>query len=249
MIEITEAGEPLTEADIASFERILGFSLPKDYRDFLLEHNGGKPFPYWFSYLDENGKEDRDGVGHLYGLGFSNPDYRNLQKTRDCFSGRIPFELLAVGDDPCGNQICVATQGKQFGQLFLWNHEDEHAPPTYRNVIPLANSFTEFISALHEVQHDWETPIDIAIQKNDVAELEKLLAEGVDLEATDQFGRTMLENAAIQNAIHVFEWLYMHGAQLKDSLRYAEENLRFFPKAEPNHERMVRLIRHLMQKQ
>lgn len=201
----------------------------------------GMPFTYWFFCFDEIGIEDRDGVGHLYGLGSSNPDCRNLRKTRDCFNGRIPRELLAVGDDPCGNQICIATQGKQIGQLFLWNHEDEHAPPTYRNVIFLAESFPGFISGLREVQEDWETPTDIAIQKDNVAELEKLLANGSDLEAMDQFGRTMLENAAIANAVHVLEWLYLRGAKHGNSLNLAEENARFFPE----HDRMVRLIRRL----
>lgn len=241
MIEIRESGELLTKEDIASFERELGCALPRDYQEFLLTHNGGKPRPYWFSYADEIGRIDNDGVGAFFGLGISVPDYHSLHWHAECFKGRIPSELLAVGDDPCGNLICITIKGEQIGQLFLWNHEGEHTPPTYRNVVYLASSFLEFLNGLHEIHQDWETPTYLAIRKDDVNELEQLLGEESDLEAVDQFGRTMLENAAIANAIRVFERLFLRGAKLRNSLNLAEENARFFPE----HERMVQLIRHL----
>ncbi|TDP84793.1 SMI1/KNR4 family protein SUKH-1 [Aquabacterium commune] len=223
----------------------MGCSLPNEYREFLVGHNGGRPVPYWFSYIDESGQEDTDGVSSLYGLGFWVPDYRNLQIVHQRFSGRIPPEILAIGDDPCGNQICIATQGERQGQLFLWNHEDEHTPPTYRNVIFLADTFNHFINGLHESQNNGITSLNIAIQKDNVADLEKLLAKDADLEETDQFGRTMLENAAIANALRAFEWLYSRGANPRNSLSLAQENARFFPE----HERMVKLIAHLTQHQ
>lgn len=248
MIKIKESGEPLTEADIISLERDIGCSLPEEYRKFLLEHNGGIPKPDGFSLVYWGGKSEDDRVS-FYGLGPSVRKSHNLSWVLECFEGRIPSELISIGDDPGGNQICLCIRGEQSGSLYFWDHELEHTPPTYKNTVMLASSFLEFIEGLHEIKRDWETPIDIAIQKDDVTELGKLLDEGADLETMDQFGRTMLENAAIQNATHIFEWLYLRGAQLRDSLKYAEMNLQFFPKQEPNHERMVQLIQHLMQKQ
>lgn len=244
MIEMKESGEPLAETDIADFERDLGYSLPKDYRAFLLNYNGGVPKPDGFSLVYWGGKPEENRVS-FYGLGASVHEGDNLRWTQACFTGRIPSELLPIGDDPGGNQICLCVRGEQSGSVYFWDHELEHAPPTYKNTARLATTFSEFVSSLHEIKREWETPVDIAIQKDDLAELEKLLDERADLEARDQFGRTMLENAAIANAIHVFEWMYLRGAKLGNSLGLAEENFRFFPE----HERMVKLIRHLMQKQ
>jgi len=244
MIEIKESGEPLTEADIADFERYLGCPLPRDYRKFLLNHNGGTPEPDGFSLVYWGGKSEDDQVS-FYGLGPSVREGHNLRWTQECFKGRIPSELLPIGDDPGGNQLCLCIHGKQSGSVHFWDHELEHVPPTYKNTAMLAPSFLEFVNGLHEIKREWETPIDTAIRKDDVATLESLFVGITDLEVTDQFGRTMLEDAAIANAIRVFEWLYLRGAKLRNSLSLATENVRFFPE----HERMVQLIRHLMQRQ
>lgn len=252
MIEIKESGAPLTEREIDDFERHMGCSLPREYRGFLLKHNGGRPSPYWFSYVDDNGRPDRDAVNVFYSLGPDALDYCSLLWHMECFKGRIPSGMFAIGDDPCGNLICIIIKGDQVGELFLWNHEGEHSPPTYKNVVYLANSFLRFIDGLHEVQHDFETPIDFAIRKDDVTELHGLLGDGADLEIVDPFGRTMLENAVIQNAVNVFEWLYTRGAQLKRSLEIAgeiTENLRSRPEFLAKHERIVHLIGRLTQKQ
>ncbi|HEY7327587.1 MAG TPA: SMI1/KNR4 family protein [Gemmataceae bacterium] len=36
---------PTTDAQIAAFETYIGHKLPTDYRQFLLQHNGGHPEP------------------------------------------------------------------------------------------------------------------------------------------------------------------------------------------------------------
>jgi hypothetical protein len=36
-------GPPVTEEDILGFEKRFGYPLPKDYREFLLTYNGGRP--------------------------------------------------------------------------------------------------------------------------------------------------------------------------------------------------------------
>lgn len=241
MIEIKESGEQLTERDIHEFESSLGYPLPEGFRNFLMRHNGGRPTPDSFHISEKYGESS---VHFFFGLGPTAP-HEELSSARRCFEGRIPSELLPIGCDPLGNQICLAIKGCGLGNVFFWNHDQEHKPPTYANIAFLSIDFTSFIDGLYQFSPAWETPIDIAIQNDDVTALEKLLEEGADLEEKDQFGRSMLENASIQNSIHVFEWLYMRGARLGNSLDLAQENARFFPE----HARMVHLIQHLMQKQ
>lgn len=43
MMDIVGSGRPLKELDVARLERDLGVKLPKQYRAFLLAHNGGAP--------------------------------------------------------------------------------------------------------------------------------------------------------------------------------------------------------------
>jgi SMI1 / KNR4 family (SUKH-1) len=40
-VRLSNSGPPVTEADVAAFERRVGITLPADYRRFLLEVNGG----------------------------------------------------------------------------------------------------------------------------------------------------------------------------------------------------------------
>ncbi len=245
MIEIKESGELLTEADIAGLERDIGCTLPGGYREFLLKQNGGIPIPDGFFVQRGLGHELLEHAVHFfYALGPSAP-HAEIRSVWKRFEGRIPSELFPIGSDHFGNQICLGLCRTHVGEVLFWDHELEHAPPTYQNIKPLALTFVEFIDGLHERQRDWETPIDTAIRTDDVLTIEHLLASGTDLEATDQFGRTMLENAAIANAICVFESLHSRGANLRNSLSLAEENARFFPE----HERMVKLIGHITRKQ
>jgi hypothetical protein len=51
MVAIRNAGRPLSEADIASFEERIGHRLPEPYRRFLLKNNGGRP-PMGVSTID-----------------------------------------------------------------------------------------------------------------------------------------------------------------------------------------------------
>ena len=62
-ITIYESYPPLKEDDIVAAERQLGISLPADYRNFLLKHNGGYPEPDAFPISGFR----TDGGGRLSG--------------------------------------------------------------------------------------------------------------------------------------------------------------------------------------
>ena len=60
---------PTTEEQISKFEKHIGHRLPSGYRNFLLEHNGGKPEPDAFK-MNLWGEEEED-VGGDRGLRIS----------------------------------------------------------------------------------------------------------------------------------------------------------------------------------
>lgn len=147
MIIIEEKFQKTTEKQIAKFEVKKSIKLPKDYRQFLLEYNGGRPMEYEFKIS----KNNSDTVIFFLGLGVkkNHPNY-DLETNLIVYKNRMPSELLPIADDPFGNKICLSIKGKKRGKIYLWWHEDEadetDCQPYWKNISEIANNFTEFIS-------------------------------------------------------------------------------------------------------
>lgn len=128
----------LSEGRLAAFEQILGCRLPEDYRRFLLTHNGGRPRPAFFRLTESDGGD----VAAFYGLHGKASDV-GLDEVRVVLERRLAKELLAVGSDSLGNQICIGLAGPWRGHVRFWDHESERTQP-------IAVSFTAFLDSLLE---------------------------------------------------------------------------------------------------
>ena len=67
----------------------------------------------------------------------------------------MPRDLLWIMDDPGGNGICLRLSEMKRGQVYLWIHDEQPDPESWdgqvetaSNVILLAKSFTDFITAI-----------------------------------------------------------------------------------------------------
>jgi hypothetical protein len=229
----------LRERDLAAFEALIGAKLPKDYREYLRAHNGGKPTPSDFNFLS---RSSGSSLHHMYGLCRGrDPDYADLRENYECYRERIPSSLIPIADDPGGSQICLGIHGEHYGKVYFWDHERESQRASFRNVRRLADSFAAFVSGLYEWEDLDETAVDRAIRKDDVEQLRKLLPEGADLERKDQYRRTMIENAAIHNSRKTIAYLHGRGAKLRKALALAEQNAEFYPA----HRKAIKLIKSL----
>jgi hypothetical protein len=226
----------LRKRDLLAFEALIGVQLPDDYRVYLHAHNGGRPVPSDFKFL---GRSSGSSLHHMYGL-FRDHEC-DLRSAFECFRDRIPSSLIPIADDPFGNQICLGIQGTHYGKIFFWDHERESRRPSFRNIRRLADSFGTFVGALYQWADPDETAIERAIKKDDVEHLQKLLPKGADLEYKDEYGRTMIENAAIHNSLKAIAFLHARGAKLRKALALAEANAEFFPE----HRKAIRLIKSL----
>lgn len=143
MIEnINEFGK-LQEIELNDFEKENSIKLPKDYRDFLLEFNGGCP--------DPNRNENPSTVV-TYILGVHNGEYyASLYKHIDMFKNRLPVSSFPIATDPFGNLFLMSLHPEGHGHIYFWDHEGE---PEYQdghytdNCSFVAYSFTEFINNL-----------------------------------------------------------------------------------------------------
>lgn len=161
-VEIKEPEKPCTIEQIREFEQWLqikspGTSLPQEYIDYLLQYNGGIPtYRRHYDFIEPiDETETGGGVSWFYAL--YDGDVENIKKNYRYLDNRMPKDLFPIAGDPCGNDICIAISGPNYGKVYFWDHENE-APdgqePWYDNVYLIANSFREFIDKLYEVELD-----------------------------------------------------------------------------------------------
>jgi cell wall assembly regulator SMI1 len=137
---------PLSEERLREFEENLGVRLPTEYRQFLKEHNGGRPKPGGF-WIERH--TDASEVHQFYGL-HDGPEWLSI----DCYAGAdrygIPPGMLAIGDDGVGNHICIWIEGDERGAITFVDHElhPYDQPHSLEGVTRLASSFAEFLSVL-----------------------------------------------------------------------------------------------------
>jgi len=149
-MEITKKGQAINEAELANFESKIGYTLPVEYREFLLLYNGGKPIPDFFKVPEWQYEETY--VTELKGLANGKPV--DLSELFDLLDGRLPKGFIAIGSDPGGNQILLSLSNDKRGQVYFFDHENEPDDATdnvedYPNIYLVANSFNEFLKNLY----------------------------------------------------------------------------------------------------
>ena len=176
------ADERPTEAEVADFEREIGFRLPPAFRAFLLTHNGGK-FPHLVSvtapagtvsgviwHLEFHGRaeppvggyEDRFMLNSLYCLGRSWRDpMRDLREVyKVSLDWAHPRELLPIGHDPGNNQYFLRLSGRRAGAILLAGetYGEKYYNEQFEAITPddyalLAENFEAFLDGLSWCAH------------------------------------------------------------------------------------------------
>lgn len=152
-ISITPFGAPATEEQIYSFESFIKAKLPEEYIKFLKKYNGGRlekedTYPM-IEEIDIGYQEE--GIEYFFGLNVAKGN--DLKEQVLIFKGRIPHNFIPIGDAPCGNLVCLAVLGENYGKVYYWDHNEEAEDgeePSNDNVYLIANSFEEFINSLYE---------------------------------------------------------------------------------------------------
>lgn len=105
----------LTEHDLLAFEKRIGFNLPEDYRQFLIENNGGV-------FSDEFVVDDKIGrvaLNVLFGLGLR--DEFSLSFWYDEMEGEIPDNSVLIGVDPGGAFLLLSMEPELAG-VYFYDH-------------------------------------------------------------------------------------------------------------------------------
>jgi cell wall assembly regulator SMI1 len=153
-MKLLDSGKQLNTSAIADFEKQFDIRLPQDYKEFLLQNNGGAPEEDWaFDFIDiaTNTKTGSDIQSFFviydeetYKDDDLRKSYRILRENEE-----VPVGILPIGNDPGGNLICISVSDKNYGEVFFCDHELEDPETGYIIMSTIADSFSKFIDSCY----------------------------------------------------------------------------------------------------
>lgn len=138
---------PIPEKFITALEQGWRIRLPKDYKNFLININGGKPKKKLFTLKDQS---NNSLIAGLFGIS-EEEDYNILTRYPSMLGDRIPTNMFPIADDQGGNFILLSVKEADRGKVYFWDHNweaEEGQMPDYSNLTLIADSFDEFINNL-----------------------------------------------------------------------------------------------------
>ena len=135
-MKITEFERRLSDEDIAAFESKNNISLPTQYREFLLQYNGGTPYP--------NCCKTESGVDVVVSRFLSIDAASNIDDLDiRCWGSAWPADassgMIQIGYDIGMQEIMLGVWGARRDEIYLIVGNNAHL---------CAKSFNEFISKL-----------------------------------------------------------------------------------------------------
>jgi len=166
--ESWEAGEPINQA-IADWEKSADYALPADYRTFLINYNGGRPYPNMFRHTALTPEEGSPNPTEH----FVDPLYswdRAVSWSNE-LGNRLPTGCLAIGADPGLLEIVLSLRAEDVGAVYSWvRNWADWGSAENRYFCPQASSFGVFIAALFDDDEKngydyWRTPRGESVQR------------------------------------------------------------------------------------
>jgi hypothetical protein len=140
---INTNSKKLSLEEISDFEKVNDIVLPSDYKNFMLEYNGGQPVP-------DNNIHPPTVVRYL--LGMNNESFSiSLYKHIDTYKNRLPLSTFPIATDPLGNLFIMSLHPEGHGHIYFWDHEQEPIVQDGHytdNCSFVAYSFDEFLRNL-----------------------------------------------------------------------------------------------------
>jgi SMI1 / KNR4 family (SUKH-1) len=153
-------GPAVSDDAVRRIEQQLGHELPTDYRDFLLEVNGGRPARTHRAFMMQRAGNHRDEttLDTLHSL--DDPDEDHDLAAHQLFRREdYPENGLRIGYDAFGSALVLILSGPHRGELWML---DGDSRPTgsnprvewfdRRDVWRLAGSFAEFMAGLRPLE-------------------------------------------------------------------------------------------------
>lgn len=137
----------VTEDQVEQFELAHGFSLPQDYRKFLLATNGGVPREVVFP-LKDYPYDTHWQLKVFLSLGGQWPT-ESLSYPLDLYRGALLLGVLPIASDDLGNYVCLDLRDGS-SRVVFWDHRHYWSTGEWREneLYQVANSFAQFLAVL-----------------------------------------------------------------------------------------------------
>jgi len=226
-ITLENSGPPLTVEQIGAFEKEIGGRLPEDYKRFLMSHNGGLCAPElglpWAGTVHTIGCFSALLPATEYS-GIRN----NLRRLRELNAAKTDgYVPIASTHSEC--EICVAYRGKDAGAVFFTAyryriaHANDDLIPIDVTMVPLADSFSEFLDCLVEIPNPYCRIEDLG-KRGTRDDLEQYVAEGNSIDAVGKNHLTIVCEAIKFDNAAMIRACIERGASLSGSIEIAVGN-------------------------
>lgn len=131
--------QPITLGELKEFETLVGYTLPQDYKEFMLEHNGGS-----IENLKHISYPTGDqGLSRLFSIKYDNG--YTMEKVFLKNTGRLPNGYLSIGATNYGGEIIISLNNDEtYGNTKEWISEEYNCD--------LSPSFTQLLNDMTEIK-------------------------------------------------------------------------------------------------
>ena len=116
-LKFSKSGPKQTKRQLQAVARSLGIVFPKDFRDFLVKHNGGVPKPNTL----RSAKGCVDAIEFFYSIG-ARASERNLVKMTESYRDELalPHQYLPVALSDTHDLLLLHVAGRSAGKVDWW---------------------------------------------------------------------------------------------------------------------------------
>jgi hypothetical protein len=202
---------------IRTFLRSVAGDLPEDYVRFIAATNGGKPEPGWLEVPRWG------GIAVRYFYGFGGGTVQSLEWALKVYDGRIPKGYMPIAAEGAGNQILLCHEAHNYGQCFLWDHEQESNDgeiPSLENLHLISSSFEGLMSSFKEPPVHSFGPLSEVFKRMNEDEVKTLLKSGWDVNSKLEIGERAILRVVLAQPTNmpILALLVNSGADLSGAL-------------------------------
>lgn len=153
MINIQPHKKNIDEKNITELIEQIKFRLPADYIEFLMKYNAGIPEP---NIVVLDNKQVSFSVNSFFGITIE--DYNEIIVQYKFLTERIPQNCLPIARVEGGNILCLNLNDEGYGNILLWDHENETNLDVInvKDLVRISFSFHEFIELMSPFNQDEE---------------------------------------------------------------------------------------------
>ena len=226
---IRRSAASLSEEDITAAEAAIGLHFPKEYRAFLMEHNGGMARRITFSYTNRKGQSVETWLGWIYSIGHEgrlDPADAELVAEYKARPHGLPKGMLPVayawfaGNTGC---VCIGCEGPDLGKVFF----RPNVEPDKDTIYPVAVRWDRFLEQLEFQDEKGKTKWKGLVQDGDAEGLRALLEKNENWRDKHLLQQDVASEAVEEGHWGIIELLIEKGWSASDLFHRAMGSRRF----------------------